>query len=234
MFPIFRLVAATLFASAVCGCWHGSTREVSSNVLVVDGPASLDRGSGGKVVPLAFDSHPGRGDIIETQAESRASLSLLPNVLVQLERGARMKIIRLETTKDGNETGADIRARVAEIELNKGRILVSHSWGEALARFRLVTPQGEVTTPSNALFIVQAEQQKTRITCASGWLEFRPTGADNGTRVPPGSTGEWPSAGSNITPAETNPVAQEDLQQAIEVEQLLRKLAAQKRNSLPR
>jgi hypothetical protein len=234
LFPISRLVAATLFASAVCGCWQGSTREVSSTVLVVDGQASLDRGSGGKVVPLAFDSHPGRGDIIETQAEGRASLSLLPNVLVQLERGARMKIIRLETTKDGNETGADIQARVAEIELNKGRILVSHSWGEALARFRLVTPQGEATTPSNALFIVQAEQQKTRITCASGWLEFRPTGADNGTRVPPGSTGEWPSAGSNITPAETDPVAQEDLQQAIEVEQLLRKLAAQKRNSLPR
>lgn len=186
------------------------------------------------MIPLGLDLHPGRGDIIETQADARAGLALLPNVLVQLERGARMKIIRLEMTKDGNETGPDIQARVAEIELNKGRILVTHSWGEALARFRLATPEGEVTTPSNALFIVQAEPQKTRVTCASGWLEFRPTGATTATRIPSGSTKEWPSAGSNPTPAEADPVAQEELQQAIEVEQLLRKLTAQKRNSLPR
>lgn len=144
-----------------------------------------------------------------------------------------MEIIRLAITKDGNETGDDMRARSAEIKLTKGRILISHSWGQARARLSLRTPDGEVTTPSNALFIVQREQQKTRVTCASGWVEFRPGGAA-ATRIPPGSVGEWPSATSNVNNAEADPAAQEDLGRAIEAEQILRKLAAQKRNALPR
>jgi ferric-dicitrate binding protein FerR (iron transport regulator) len=145
-----------------------------------------------------------------------------------------MEITRLALTKDGNETGNDMRGRFAEIKLSRGRIFVSHSWGEARARFSLATSEGEITTPSNALFIVQSEEQKTRVTCASGWVEFRPASSATATRIPPGSVGEWPSASSNLTKAETDPVAQEDLQQAVEVEQMLRGLVASKRNILPR
>ena len=144
-----------------------------------------------------------------------------------------MEIIRLALTKDGNETGLDMRGRFADIKLSRGRIFVSHSWGEALARFSLATPEGEVTTPSNALFIVESGEQKTRVTCASGWVEFRPSSAATATRIPPGSVGEWPSGTSNITNAEADPRAQEDLQQALEVEQMLRGLTASKRNALP-
>ena len=200
----------------------------------MDGPTTLDRGSRGELIPLTPELNPARADTVETQAQARAGLALLPNVLVQLERATQLKIRHLKLTKDGNETGSDVQARVAEIELGKGRILVSQSWGNAFARFSLTTPEGEVTTPANALFVVQAEPQKTRVTCASGWLEFRPVGTADATRIPPGSTGEWTPAGSNMIPAETDPVAQEVLQQAIEIEQLLRKLMAQKRNALPR
>jgi ferric-dicitrate binding protein FerR (iron transport regulator) len=145
-----------------------------------------------------------------------------------------MQIIRLALTKDGNETGLDMRGRLAEIKLSQGRIFVSHSWGEARARFSLATSEGEATTPSNALFVVESDQQKTRVTCASGWVEFRPAGAANATRIPPGSVGQWPGTASSLSKAEADPVAQEDLQQAIEVEQMLRGLAAPKRNALPR
>ena len=165
---------------------------------------------------------------------SRAGISLLPNLLVLLDRGARMEIVRLALTKDGNETGNDMRARFAEIKMTSGRIFVSHSWGEALARFGLTTAEGEVTTPSNALFVVQADNQKTRVTCASGWVEFRPLAAANATRILPGSVGEWSSGKSSMTNADTDPVAQEELEQAAEVEQMLRGLAASKRNTLPR
>ena len=231
---ICRAVAVTFFAAAVCGCWEGTTREVSSTVLLVDGQPTVDRGSRGKLIPLAADFCPGGGDVLETPGPSRAGLSLLPNLLVLLDRGARMEIIRLALTKDGNETGLDMRGRFAEIKLSNGRIFVSHSWGEARARFSLATSEGEVTTPSNALFIVQAERQKTRVTCASGWVEFRPSGATTATRIPPGSVGQWPSPASNVSRAEADPVAQEDLQQAVEVEQMLHGLTANKRNALPR
>jgi hypothetical protein len=231
---IFRAVAVTLIAAVLCGCWQDTTREVSSTVLFVDGPATIDRGSRGKSIPLTAEIHPGRTDILETPGTSRAELSLLPNLLIQLDRGARLEIVRLALTKNGNETGNDMRSRFAEVKLGNGRILVSHVWGEALARFSVATLHGEVATPSNALFIVESNQQKTRVTCASGWVEFRPSGAATGTRIPPGSVGQWPSAAPNLSRGDADPVAQEDLQQSVELEQILRKFSAQKRNLLPR
>jgi hypothetical protein len=219
-------------AAAQASCWEDTTRQVEATVLFVDGPAKLQ--SGRHTIPLRPESHPGGGDILETEDASRAALSLLPNLLVQLDRGARMEIIRLALTKDGNETGNDMRGRFGDINLLNGRILVSHEWGEALARCRVFTPHGEAATPSNALFIIESEAEKTRVTCVSGWLEFRPSGAADVTRIPPGSVGQWPRAAPSVVKAEADPVAQEDLQYAIEAEQILRRLSAQKRNSLPR
>jgi hypothetical protein len=231
---ICRAVFIALVAATVCGCSEGSTREVSSTVLFVDGGPTIDRGSHGNLIPLKADFHPGRGDALETPGASRAGLSLLPNLLVLLDRGARVDILRLALTKDGNETGNDMRGRFAEIKLSRGRIFVSHSWGEAQARFSLTTSEGEITTPSNALFIVQSEERKTRVICASGWIEFRPASATTATRIPPGSVGQWSSGASSVTNADTDALAQEDLQQAVEVEQMLRGLVASKRNVLPR
>jgi hypothetical protein len=125
-------------------------------------------------------------------------------------------------------------ARTADMKLNSGRVIVSHSWGEALAHFGLATAGGEVTTPSNALFIVRSDGQETRLTCASGWVEFRPATSGTPIRIPPGLVGHWPSSGPDVRKAGEDPVAQEDLQQAIEAEQTLHALAAQKRNVLPR
>jgi hypothetical protein len=229
-----RAVAAIFVAAAVCGCGPDTTREVSATVLFVDGQPTFDRGAQKNPVPLTNALHPGRGDTLETPGTSRTGIALLPNLLALLDRGARMEIIRLAVTKDGNETGADMRGRFAEIRLGHGRLILSHAWGEALARFGVVTPQGEATTPSNALFVVESDPSKTRIICASGWVEFLPTGAAEATRIPPGSIGQWPSPVPNIAQAETDPTAQEDLAQAIETEQILRKLSAQKHNALPR
>ena len=215
-------------------CWQGTTREVSSSILFVDGQPALDHGSRGKLLPLTAASPPSRGDTIETPGTARVGLSLLPNLLVLLDRDARMEIVRLTLTKDGNETGPDMRGRFAEVKLSRGRMFVSHSQGDSSARFSLITAEGEITTSSNALFIIQSEQQKTRVTCVGGWVEFRPSGATTAVQVPPGSVGQWPAPASNLTKAEADPAAQEDLQQAIEIERELRALAVQRRNVLPR
>ncbi len=222
----------TVLAAAQPSCWQGTTREVEAIVLSVDGPANLR--SNGQLFPLRLDSHPGRGDVVETPGASGVDLSLLPNLLVHLDHDTSIEIVRLSLVKDGNETGSAMRGRFAEVKLITGRTFVSHVWGEALARLGIATPAGQVVTPSNTLFAVQSEQQKTRVTCASGWVEFQPTGATTATRIPPGSVGEWPSAGPNITAADANPRGQEDLQQAIEIEQKLRDLMIRKRNVLPR
>jgi len=75
---------------------------------------------------------------------------------------------------------------------------------------------------------------KTRVTCVSGWVEFRPSDSPASTRVPPGSIGQWPVKDANVTAADADPRGQEDLQQATELEQKLRELAGKKHNVLPR
>lgn len=231
---ICRVVAIAFVAAAVSGCWEGTTRETLASILSLDGSAEISSDDGRTFSPLRLSDTPGKGAIVRTARNARLSLALLPNCLVRLDPDSSVEIGRLALTKDGNETGADMLGRSADIKLSSGRILVSHSWGEALAHFGLATAGGEVTTPSNALFIVRSDGRETRVTCASGWVEFRPTSAAAATRIPPGSVGRWPSSGPNVSKAEDDPVAQEDLHQAIEAEQTLRTLAARKRNILPR
>ncbi len=222
----------TFVAAVQSSCWEGTTRDVQAVFLSLDGPVNLR--SRGQLIPIRLDSRPGRGDIIETPDGSQASLSLLPNVLVQVDPSTSLEIVRLSLVKDGNETGNSLRGRFADIKLRNGRIFVSHNWGEATARFSAITSEGMVVTPSNALFVVQSEPRKTRVTCASGWVEFLPAGAATAIRIPPGFVGEWPSPGPNISAAEADPRSQEELQRAIEIEERLRNLMAQRRNILPR
>jgi hypothetical protein len=215
-----------------CGCWEGVTRETLSTVLAVDGPVVLvsdHRESS----PRAGD-HAGRGSTVETKESSRVALALLPNCLVEVGPRTVVEIGRLGLTKDGDETGAGaMRERHSELKLKTGRVTVSHVWGQARALVRISTPQGEAVTPSNALFRVEAERDKTRVTCASGWIEFQPESGP-AVQIAPGTAGEWTSSGSRIVSAETDPQAQETLQDALSTEGALRAQMAQVSNLIPR
>ena len=185
-------------------------------------------------VPLLPGAHPGKSDILEMTGSSRAAISLLPNLLVQLDRNARLEIQRLAITKDGNETGGAMRGRYAEVKLLTGRMFASQAWGEAIAKFTVLTAQGELVTTSNALFCVEADGQKTRVTCVSGSVEFRGRDAETSTRIPPGFVGEWSASSSSLVAAESDARGQEDLQEGLEVEERLRALSSQNRLVLPR
>ena len=229
----FRLVAVLFIAVAECGCWEGATRETLATVLSVDGSAEVSSDEGRTFSPLALNTI-GKVAILRTASESKLSLTLLPNSLVHLDRDTSLQIVRIALVKDGNETGTDMLARFADVKLIGGRLFVSHAWGGARARLTIGTANGEVSTPSNAAFWVESAEGKTRVTCVSGWVEFQPSGASTSTRISPGSIGRWPSAGENITTADADVRGQDDLQQAIELEQRMRALLRQKRNVLPR
>ena len=220
-------------ATTQTGCWEGTTPDVLATVLAVEGPASSSNGRA-KSAALAPGAHVGKGDTVETAGSSRAAIALLPNLLVQLDRNARTEILRLAITKDGNESAASIHARSADIKLIRGRIFVSQSWGEAVARFTVVTPHGELVTSSNALFCVESDEQKTRVTCVSGSVGWRRRAADAVTRVAPGFVGELSASDSRMIAAESDARGQEDLQEGLEVEEKLRFLISQNRYVLPR
>jgi len=230
----FRLFAILVIALAECGCWEGTRRDVLATVLSLEGPASISIDDGRTFSELGTAQNPGRHAILRTSPGSQVSLALLPNCLVHLQQNSSLEIVRLALTKDGNETGDDMQARLAEAKLITGRIFVSHVWGETRARLAVSTDNGEVSTPSNAAFWIESGDGNTRVTCASGWVEFRPSGAAKSMRVPPGSIGQWPSATENITAADADPRGQDALPQAAELELRLRDLAARRRNVLPR
>ena len=232
--PSFRFLAVLAISLTQYGCWEGTTRETLATILSIEGKASYSTDGGRTFVALDATRHPGKGDILQTDSNSQLSFALLPNCLLQLHPESSAQIVRISLTKDGNETGSDVLARLAEIKLQSGRLLVSHVWGEARASLTVATNNGHVSTPSNALFWVDCAEGKTRVTCATGWVEFRPSDAADSTRIPPGSIGQWPAANANVTAAETDPRGQDDLLKATEIEKKLRDLASRTRNILPR
>ena len=172
--------------------------------------------------------------ILETPGRSRASIALLPNLLIRLDRDGRLEILGLAITKDGNETGAAIRGRYANVKLFKGRMFASHVWGEARAKFSVMTAHGELVTTSNALFCLEASEQKTRVTCVSGSVGFRARAGEADTQIPAGFVGESSGSSLSLVAAETDGRAQEDLQEGLQVEETLRALGGENRRALPR
>lgn len=205
---------------------------MQATVLAVDGPATIS--AHGQSVPLLSGAHPGKGDTLEMAGPSRAAISLLPNLLVQLDGNARLEILRLAITKDGNETGGAMRGRYADVRLPTGRMIASHVWGEAMAIFTVSTSQGELVTTSNALFSIESDDRKTRITCVSGSVGFRGREGEVATDIPPGFVGEWSGSGTSLIAAETDARAQDDLQEGLETEENLRLLSSKNRLVLPR
>jgi hypothetical protein len=230
----FRLIALLLVAIAEAGCWEGTNRDTLATILSLEGSATISLDGGRTFSALRAAQHPGSHAIVRSASDSRLALALVPNCLAFLDQNSSLEIVRLSMTKDGNETGDDMRARSAETKLINGRLFVSNVWGEAQARLVVSTGNGEVSTPSNTSFWVEFTDGKTRVTCVSGWVEFRPSDSPASTRVPPGSIGQWPAKDANVTAADADPRGQEELQHATELEQKLRDLSGKTRNVLPR
>jgi hypothetical protein len=189
----------------------------------VEGTAVISPGVRGQSSPLLRGTHPGRGAVIQTSASSRAAVEILPNILVQLDHDTGIEIVRIAITKDGNETGQAIRGRYATVRLVAGRVFVSHTWGEASSGFTVMTPHGELVTTSNSLYCLEADEHKTRLTCASGTVRFQPRDGSAAIAIRGGFLGEWPSPARTLA-AETDARGQEDLQETVRVEQTLRRL----------
>jgi hypothetical protein len=179
---------------------------------------------GRKLLPITPGAHPGANALIQTSASSRVAIALLPSILLQLDHDTRLEITRISVAKDGNETGDAMRGRYATVRLLAGRMFVSHSWGQANAAFTVTTARGNLFTGSNSLFCVEADENKTRVTCATGTVVFRPRDGGAETRVWPGFFGEWPSQKSSVVAAETDARGQEDLQATMAIEQRLKGL----------
>lgn len=202
------------------------TRETLATVLSVEGAATVSMDGGQNFSPLLSGACLGKRNVIQTSTNSRASIALLPNILLQLHPDTRLEIVRIAMTKDGNETGEAIRGRYATAKMLNGRVVASHVWGEANAEFTIATSQGELIAKSNCLFSLQSDEHATRLTCASGRVDFRPGNGRAVVAIAPGFIGEWSAISSRLIPAESEARGQKDLEEALAIEQKLRALSA--------
>ena len=175
------------------------------------------------------------GTIIRTESESGASIALLPNALVQLAETTKLEILALTITKDGNETEDPMRERFAHIKLWRGAIFFSHERNDtARAELRITTSQGEATTGASALCKLEAGNHHARLTSVSGQILFWQNESARAEQIPPGNVGEWNSGIATLVSVVTDRPGQEDVNEAIEVEQKLRALRRVWRDVLPR
>ncbi len=232
--PTFCLIPLLASATVLSGCWEGTTAESLATVLSTEGTAEISSGQGRSFALLGPTDHPGKGTVLRTTSGSRVVLAPLPNSVVQLEGDTTLEIVRIALTKDGNETGNDMRSRYVDLKLTSGRILATHAWGEATARFTVATAHGQLIVASNALFWVESDAARTRITCASGSVGFQPKEASSTARISSGFVAESSGTTVNVTPADADPLSQERVVEALQLEQQLRDLATRNRNLLPR
>ena len=136
--------------------------------------------------------------------------------------------------KDGNETEDEMEARTVKCRLLTGAIHISHRGAEGVAEFVAATPHGILTAKFNCMVRLAVDGKTTRITCASGGVTFQPADGHPAFAVEAGFVSEWPSSASIVVPAAESAAGQQEVVEALDVEQRLVSLAKDRRAALPR
>lgn len=229
------LLPFVVLVLGLSGCSDGTTRWVGAKVLFVEGSCAITHRETAQRGPLELRASPRAGDLLETESNGRASLAPLPNLLVDMEPSTTLAIVTLSLSKDGNETGEAMRWRIAHIQLHRGAIAVSHERRDVAAEPRLTieTQHGAAISSYDCLFKIEADETRTRLICATGYVYFRPLAGGNEVRIKPGFISEWTAAGASTAAAEKDSRSQQDIVDLIQAQTRLFELRTRVRNALP-
>jgi hypothetical protein len=216
----------------LAGCSGSTTHEVCGIVLATEGSVTIEQRNG-PLQPLDLNSKLCAGTVIQTSSTSTAQIACLSNALVQLSEKTALEIESVTLRKDGNETEDEIEARAVKGRLRTGAIHISHRGAEGVAEFVAATPHGILTAKFNCMVRVAVEGKTTRITCASGSVTFEPADGHPAFAVEGGFVSEWPCPAPVVVAAAESAAGQQEVIQALEVEQRLGALAKSRRAVMP-
>lgn len=208
------------------------THEVCGIVLAAAGSVTSEQRAG-QSRPVDLDSKLCAGAIIRTSSASTAQIACLSNTLVQLSENTALEIDSVTLRKDGNETEDEMEARAVRCRLLNGAIHISHRGAEGVVDFIADTPQGTLRAKFNCMIRLAADRQKTRITCASGGVTFQPADGHPAFSVEAGFVFEWPSVSPTVVAAAESVAGQQEVLDALDVEQRLAALAKTRRAAMP-
>lgn len=222
-----RARCACLAVVTVCsGCSDGIRRDVAGKFLAAEN-CTVQVGATSRSAK-AGDTVAAAGNVV-TAETGRASIALLPNVLVGLGPATELQIRALALQKDGNETANAMRRRIAHVKLMRGELYASQDRRDIAAEpeFQIETAQGMAQSTFDCLFALKVNNERTEVTCASGWAYFKVRGAREATRVEPGQVLVTENDQKlRMFAAEANTNAQETLMDLAAANQLVNHLAA--------
>jgi hypothetical protein len=231
---IFAVSFLTALAGFLGACAGPVTEEVCGSVLATQGLVEISEQAIGPFKPADNRSRLCAGTVVRTSAGSTAQLACLPNALIHLSANSVLEIDSLTLRKDGNETDDEVQARVARCKLVAGAIDFSHRGAEGVAEFVLSTKHGDLNAKFNCVAHVVVNDQKIRVTCASGMLIFSPANGGQSVTLESGFVTEWPSQTAAAAAAAAETASdQQTVTGAFDIAQQLESLAREKEKTVP-
>jgi ferric-dicitrate binding protein FerR (iron transport regulator) len=230
MRPLVFAVSIVLFLPLASGCSKDISRATAATVLSVKGRVVFGRAA---FEPITLKSKIHDGDTVRSADGGSLDLMLIPGALVRLSGDSEIKIEQLSITKDGNETGPDMRDRSARILLSRGKIFVLFSPSETSAS-QVVIKAGQLTISpdSDCLFCVGTDGTTTRVTCSRGNINAS-TEAHSPVTIAAGYFQQWPTARTQPGPATGDATAQIDITSSLQAGGQLQEQASAWQNRHP-
>ena len=209
-------VSIALCSVLANGCSRDISRATAATVLSVQGQVVFGNGDRNAFKPVTLKSRMRNGDTVRSANGASLDFTLIPSALVRLSSDSEIKIEQLSITKDGNETGPDMRDRKARIVISRGKIFVLFSPSERSAS-QVVIKAGQLTIKpdSDCLFCVGTDGTTTRVTCAKGDINASAE-AHSPFTIAAGYFQQWPTERSQPGVATDDANAQIDITGALE------------------
>ncbi len=186
-------------------------------VLELAGKSSADiAGSDGHI--LEVDARIPTGATVVSGADARVDLSILPGALLRLDPDSALRIEKLTVAKNGNRT-QEAMQRDARLTLPRGAVTASVQFRSEGDWIGIATPNGTVSATSAALFFVDVDTARTRVTCARGTVHFQPS-EGSPISLHARSFAEWPRPNEQVS-ADFDVRATEEIEKLFEVERKL-------------
>lgn len=227
---IFSITLCSLLGSS---CSEGISRGTAAALFAVKGKVVFGNAERNDFHPVTLKSRIHSGDTVRSSDGASIDLALIPPALLQLAGDSEIKIDELSITKDGNQTGGDMRARAARIRLNRGKVIVLFTPSDKSAsQFAVTTGQLTIKPDSDCLFSVWTDGKTTRVTCTKGKVNA-PADAQTPVTIIGGYFEQWPTTRKAPVPATEDAGAQIDITESLEIEQRLEEEASAWQNRRP-
>ena len=216
MRPSVLAVSIVLCSVLANGCSKDISRATAATVLSVKGRIVFGNADQNAFEPVTLKSRIHDGDTVRSANGASLDLALIPGTLVRLSGDSEIKIEQLGITKDGNETGLDMRDRNAHILLNRGKIFVLFSPSDtSVSQVVIKVGQLMIKPDSDCLFCVGTDGTTMRVTCSQGNINASPE-AHPPVTIAAGYFQQWPIARTQPGLATDDAEAQGDITSSIE------------------